>query len=210
MSTSKQPILISLTGHTCSGKNYIFEKVIEKFGFNKVVSTTSRPIRKNEVEGSDYYFVNKELMGNLLATGQFEESVTHGDYMYGVTVDEFKNKVTNETPAVIILTPEGVKQYEDLCACRKVLMLKFFVKTPLEVRKERLIQRTVNELNSVSAIESRVIGALIDRCIQMQSTETFWRPAHDSIILDGTDSEWAIETIKFYVQNAQRKRLHVQ
>jgi guanylate kinase len=206
---NSKPILISLTGRTCSGKNYIFEKAIETFKFNPMVSATTRPMRNGEVEGKDYYFIDENKMGNLITAALMIESVQHGKYTYGVTTDEFNKKVNSDSTGIIILTPDGVSQYELLCKAHKITFLKFFVQTPFEIRKERLVQRTMYDLDSASKVQSKVISDLIDRCMQMNTTENFWNPAPGFIVLDGTDVEWALETIKFHVENSKRNYLHM-
>lgn len=44
--------VIVLTGKSCSGKDCV-RRELEKYGFNNIVSYTSRPMREGEVEGRE-------------------------------------------------------------------------------------------------------------------------------------------------------------
>ena len=65
--TKKRGSLIVISGPTCAGKDTICRELAK---INKniwiSVSCTSRPIRGNEVDGVDYFFVTKE---------EFEEKI---------------------------------------------------------------------------------------------------------------------------------------
>ena len=46
-------------GKSASGKDTFLEKNV-RLGFKRIVSYTTRPIRKNEVQGVSYNFVTKD------------------------------------------------------------------------------------------------------------------------------------------------------
>lgn len=48
-----------LVGQCCSGKDSIARELISKYGYKRVVSNTTRPMRAGEKEGVDYYFWNE-------------------------------------------------------------------------------------------------------------------------------------------------------
>lgn len=202
-------LLITLTGHTCSGKNYFLEKVIANFGLNRIVSCTSRPMREGEVEGYDYYFCDQnEMFNNFFYNMKYIENILIGKYSYAVTQEEFEKKVTEETPGIIIVTPEGVKQYKKICDDYKVKMISFFIYTPQEIRKERFIKRALTELQNKDANE--VITSMLDRYEQMIINERQWDTTEflkegNTIILDGSDLDWAIETFAYHIKHAKRE-----
>ncbi|EMF8697634.1 guanylate kinase, partial [Acinetobacter baumannii] len=52
-------MFVLLSGTTCSGKTTIADALTEKYGFNRIVTTTSRPKREGEVDGLHYHFVTQ-------------------------------------------------------------------------------------------------------------------------------------------------------
>lgn len=205
-------LLITLTGHTCSGKNYFLEKVIADFGYNKIVSCTTRPRREGEVEGDDYYFISRNEFDEIKYVrsrcSEFIECVTVGEHYYGVTEKEFDDKVTFEVPAIIILTPQGVNQYVQICDNKRVKMISFFIDTPQKIRKERFIKRALIELQNKNAND--VITSMLDRYEQMIINERYWDTTEflktgNTIILDGSDLDWALETFVYHIKQAKRE-----
>ena len=49
--------IIALVGDSGSGKTFASQYLQEKFGWNAIVSYTTRPMRKGEVNGRDHWFV---------------------------------------------------------------------------------------------------------------------------------------------------------
>ena len=52
--------MIILVGASASGKTEIAKLIIKKYGFKKMVTTTTRPMRAGEVADIDYHFISKE------------------------------------------------------------------------------------------------------------------------------------------------------
>ncbi len=56
--------IILFMGPSSSGKNIIKRRLIKenKFALKEMIMSTTRPMRKDEVEGRDYYFKTEEEM----------------------------------------------------------------------------------------------------------------------------------------------------
>ena len=52
-------MLLIICGKMCSGKDTIVKRLINK-GFKKVVTYTTRPKKRGEVDGVDYHYISKE------------------------------------------------------------------------------------------------------------------------------------------------------
>lgn len=61
--------IIVLLGKCCAGKDYTARDLVKNFGYNFVVSTTTRPMRDGESEGNPYYFITN---------ADFEDKITNG------------------------------------------------------------------------------------------------------------------------------------
>lgn len=52
--------MLVIIGPSASGKTQIVNTLIKFYKMRKMVTYTTRPIRNHEVNGIDYYFINKE------------------------------------------------------------------------------------------------------------------------------------------------------
>jgi guanylate kinase len=66
-------MLVILTGKSGCGKDTLQEELIRKENFKKLISTTTRPKREGEIEGREYYFVDKDKFFQLDKEGFFIE-----------------------------------------------------------------------------------------------------------------------------------------
>ena len=104
--------LLIISGYTSSGKNTVVEKLIKKYKFKNIVSTTTRPIRKNEIDGVDYFFTSKENFQSMLSNDEFVETRSYNTiinvngknekdtWYYGIHKNEFENSNTQLTAIV--------------------------------------------------------------------------------------------------------------
>lgn len=108
-------IFVILCGAMASGKDSVMNILVDKYGYHKMVSYTTRPRREGEIEGVDYFFLdNNEEFNQLLEQGVlFEKTEYHthmGDWYYGLGIDSIKENCIN----ALILNPHGISQIKDL------------------------------------------------------------------------------------------------
>ena len=74
-----------IMGKSASGKDSIYRKMLEReeLHLQKMVLYTTRPIRKGEVEGNEYFFVDDEVLKRLESAGKVIESRSY-DTVRGV------------------------------------------------------------------------------------------------------------------------------
>lgn len=104
--------MVILIGKSGSGKTTVTNILCKEFGFNRLVTTTTRPRRKGEKQGVDYNFVSEKEFNKMNDDGKFIEvrsyNVASGEvWHYGSPIDEILNAKDND---IIILTPEGCKK----------------------------------------------------------------------------------------------------
>ena len=51
--------MVIILGKTCSGKDIIVNKLINQYDFKKVITSTTRPMRKGEKQDITYHFISK-------------------------------------------------------------------------------------------------------------------------------------------------------
>lgn len=99
--------LILIVGTSGSGKSTL-EKELTNHGYRKLVSTTTRSMRKKDIEGESYYFVSKEEFNKTILF----ESVTFAGQYYGLTRKEFYKDDQN---IIAVVEPKGMIQLIKNC-----------------------------------------------------------------------------------------------
>lgn len=64
-------MLTILIGMSASGKDAILRELVANHGFCEIVTTTTRPMRKGEVNGKDYNFISRKEFEKGIAEGRF-------------------------------------------------------------------------------------------------------------------------------------------
>jgi guanylate kinase len=146
--------------------------VVENLSYS--VSYTTRAPRPSEVDGREYFFVNRETFAEMAAAGEFLESAcVHGN-LYGTA----KNQIVAETAAGADIILEV--DVQGAASVRQLLMdsVSIFILPPsYEVLRQRLIARGTDtaeelelrmrnapdELRQYSAFDYVIINDEIDR-----------------------------------------------
>jgi guanylate kinase len=94
MSDEKYEV-IALFGKSASGKDTIQKWIVSNFDFvHGIVSCTTRPIRENEQEGIDYYYLTNEQFAEKVLNGDMLEATSFNNWFYGTPIDALvKDKV---------------------------------------------------------------------------------------------------------------------
>jgi guanylate kinase len=135
---------VVLVGGMCSGKTTL-AKELEKRGFRRIVTYTTRPKRRGEVDGVDYYFITEEEFRQKFIAGFFAESTVYnsanGYFLYGSAKEDYNS----EDNTVIVLNPQGVINLTELA---------FIVY--LDLRESVLMDRALERGNSLLDIARRL------------------------------------------------------
>ena len=127
--------MIVLVGESASGKSSIEKNLVENYGFNKVVSYTTRKPRDGEVDGVDYHFIDKSQFKRLKIQGFFAETAMYNDWHYGTA----KRDCTDDKVAV--LTPHGLRQISKI---QGINVVSFYINVPRRDRLIKILQRGDN------------------------------------------------------------------
>ena len=156
--------LIIFAAPSGSGKSSLISKIIEQSD-NKVqlsVSATTRPARKGEMNGKDYFFISNEEFVNLQKENAFIESAEVHGYMYG-TLKSYVNEKINEGVQVILdIDVQGAKSIRDMVRDISDDIIKdgfmdiFIMPPSIKVLEMRLRNR---KTNSEESIKKRLIEA---------------------------------------------------
>lgn len=169
--------MIVLVGESASGKSSI-EKELVSMGYNKIITYTTRPMRKEDVDGETYHFITEEQFNSMKKRGMFAEHASYRGWQYGTA----KEDCTNDK--VVVLTPHGLRQ---LKKNKDLDIISFYIKVP---RRDRLIKilergddieeayrRNLSDVGQFDGIEDEV-----DYVIKNQGYATFPKVIAHAII----------------------------
>ena len=124
--------MLVLMGKSGSGKTSIESNMIEKYGFVRAISHTTRQKRENDVDGVNYFFVSKEEMERLQNENQLAERIDYLGNTYALCKEQCR------TDRIVVVAPEGLKQ---LVAKEDLDIFSVFLDVNREVRLERMLNR---------------------------------------------------------------------
>ena len=129
--------MIVLVGFTSSGKDSIQDE-LQKKGFEKVVSYSSRPMRQGETNGIEYNFISKDDFQKLFDSGKLLEFREYNTLLNGIP-DSWcygtpRDIRVHSVCTVDLLGSRSIKEkYPGACT--------IFLNTPEELRRKRCIGR---------------------------------------------------------------------
>jgi guanylate kinase len=136
---------IIICGKSASGKDYL-RKSLEKRGFIYAVPYTSRPQRKEEIDGKDYNFISETAFKNLSGSGFFFQQSVFNNWHYGVSKGQWF-----DGDDIFIMTPKDIKALNKESRESSFII---YLDIPLDERKSRLIKRIDNN----DSIERRILA----------------------------------------------------
>nr|DAU89461.1 MAG TPA: Guanylate kinase [Caudoviricetes sp.] len=96
-----KPLIICIVGASGSGKTTASMILQKQFGWNAIVSYTTRPMRKGEINGKDHWFVKKDQvppLNRMCAYTQF------GGYEYWTEWNQFQTLF----PSIYVIDEKGL------------------------------------------------------------------------------------------------------
>ena len=86
-------LIIVISAPSGVGKTTLTKRLLQISSFTYSVSFTTRPPRKNEIEGVDYYFISNEEFQKMVEEEKFVEwAQVHGE-VYGTSIDLLDNAI---------------------------------------------------------------------------------------------------------------------
>lgn len=148
------PILVVISGPSGVGKDATLS-CMKKSGakFHYVVTATTRPQRKTEIDGVDYYFISQqEFKQQIDKNGFLEYAEVYGNY-YGVLKSEVQQALKKGEDVILKVDVQGA------ATLRKIIpnaVYIFLLPSSIDDLKERLKGRNAD---SESAINIRLSKA---------------------------------------------------
>lgn len=146
--------IIVIIGSSGSGKTTLANKLNKTLNIPKLITTTTRPMRKDENHGVDYYFVGENTFNEMSDNNTFLEENVYSGYRYGLTNNEI-NKHENDL-CYVISDVNGARSIANTYPDRVMI---FWMRS----KPTTLIKRLFTRGEKISIIFKRLINGLKKR-----------------------------------------------
>ena len=137
--------MIVLSGASASGKTEAAKLLAKIYGITKIITTTTRAMRVNEVNGRDYFFVTVDEFKRMIEEDKFVEYTNYNNNFYGSTKDQIQDN------RCVVIDPSGLRAYMSLHDPR---IVTFFLEATEETRYKRMLARG----DKIEDAEKRIIN----------------------------------------------------
>ena len=148
MNNQTKPLLLVLSSPSGAGKTTLSKKIQQSDNSFKIsVSHTTRKPRPNEVDGVDYFFVNKDKFHELISKNAFYEYSKIFDNFYGTSKNSVNEITKRKLNVLFDIDWQGTQQ---LSKFKDLNLLTIFILPPSkEELEKRLIARNQDGKESI-------------------------------------------------------------
>jgi len=148
MATEKKGMMFILSSPSGVGKTTLTKKIAKNDANFKIsISHTTRKPRPNEINGQDYFFVNKKEFNSLIDNNDFFEHAKIFDNYYGTLKKPVQEILSSGKDVLFDIDWQGTQQLKKI---KNLSLYTFFILPPnIQVLKERLLNRHQGQTNLI-------------------------------------------------------------
>jgi guanylate kinase len=110
---TRKGLVLVISSPSGAGKTTICKKIIQEVdGIDLSVSVTTRKIRKDEIEGKDYFFRNDLEFETLVRNDEFLEHANVFGFSYGTLKKEVISKIEKGIDIIVDIDWQGTRQIQ--------------------------------------------------------------------------------------------------
>ena len=110
---TRKGLVLVISSPSGAGKTTICKKIIQEVdGIDLSVSVTTRKIRKDEIEGKDYFFRNDLEFEALVRNDEFLEHANVFGFSYGTLRKEVISKIEKGIDIIVDIDWQGTRQIQ--------------------------------------------------------------------------------------------------
>lgn len=152
----KKGILFIISAPSGTGKTTLSKKLLAADKNLKLsVSHTTRKPRENEINGREYYFINKDKFTKMIVEDEFVEYVTNYNNYYGTSKSEISKYLNQGYDIILDINPPGAREFKKIFL--KQIVTIFIFPPSIEELSNRLDQR-----NTKDNVRQRLLHAYSD------------------------------------------------
>ena len=149
MKKNRKGLMLVLSSPSGAGKTSICKEILKKIKELKLsISYTTRPKRKSEVDGMDYFFISKKKFKELQAKDFFIENAKVFDHLYGTPKNFVEKNLLKGVDVLFDIDWQGAQKLSNFS---KTDIVSVFILPPSnKILKERLKKRNEDSLEIVN------------------------------------------------------------
>ncbi|MBS6954257.1 MAG: hypothetical protein KH230_13645 [Enterocloster asparagiformis] len=120
--------MICILGGSAAGKSTVAGILSGLKPYHKIITYTTRPPRRGEIDGIDYHFVSNDTYVKMQKDMEFAETGSYNGWNYGTALKDCTDN------GVIVVTPRG---FRNLKKNKNLNIISFYIDVP---RRDRLIK----------------------------------------------------------------------
>lgn len=190
----KKGQIFVFSGPSGAGKTSLLQKLLARHEWLELsVSYTTRPSRKGERNGREYYFVDDEMFQTMVDNGDFLEHARVFGFRYGTSKQVIADRIAKQSSVALELDWQGAKAVRE---CFDDAVSVFILPPSKEHLQRRLEQR---QQDSSEVISNRMKEAMseMEHCDEFDYVvvNDDFEIAHDtleSIIREGVQDEESV------------------
>jgi len=145
MISNRTGMMIVISSPSGVGKTTLVKLLAERNkNFEISISSTTRIPRNNEIEGKDYYFINKEKFNDLIKTKSFYEYARVFNNLYGTLKDPVIKNLSQGKDVLFDIDWQGSKQIKRLKLKNKLISI-FILPPNIKTLRDRLSNRDMKD-----------------------------------------------------------------
>ena len=145
MISDQTRMMIIISSPSGAGKTTLVKLLAERNeNFEISISNTTRTPRKNEIDGKDYYFINKEKFRDLINTKSFYEYAKVFNNLYGTLKDPVIKNLSQGKDVLFDIDWQGTEQIKKLELKNKLISI-FILPPNIKTLRDRLSNRDMKD-----------------------------------------------------------------
>ncbi|XP_022088001.1 peripheral plasma membrane protein CASK-like isoform X1 [Acanthaster planci] len=165
-------------------KNTLITSHPDKYAYP--IPHTTRPCKKDEENGKNYYFVSHEEMMTDIATNKYLEYGTHEDAMYGTKLDTIRKIHTQGLIAILDVEPQALK----VLRCAEFAPFVVFIAAPTITGMNDMHDNGLERLGKESELLRQAYGHFFDLTIVNNDIEETIRTLEQAMEEICTTPQW--------------------
>ena len=145
MISDQTRMMVIISSPSGVGKTTLVKLLAERNeNFEISISNTTRTPRKNEIDGKDYYFINKEKFNDLINTKSFYEYAKVFNNLYGTLKGPVIKNLSEGKDVLFDIDWQGTEQIKRLKLKNKLISI-FILPPNIETLRDRLLNRDMKD-----------------------------------------------------------------
>ena len=154
---NEESVLLIISAASGTGKSSLSRALVESSDSTVLsVSHTTREIRRNEVDGKDYFFIDDDEFQRMIAAGEFVEYAKVYDHYYGTSRTSIEQHLNSGENVLLEIEWQGARQVVELFPST---VRVFLLPPSIQSLRNRLRSRG---RDSGDTIEARLAAAVND------------------------------------------------